>query len=501
MKRIRYLSLLLVLLCSIIARAQTGGDDTDFNPTSPAEPGQMETKLKVSANPSDGGSVSGGGSYKPGTSVTVYAYVNSGYQFVNWTDENGNEVSTNETYQFAKSDKNEKLTANFKFVPNSPGEPVQLFARYRLTVITEEGGSVSGAGVYAEGASVTLRASVNSGFDFVGWYDGETCMSTDKTYKFAMVGSPLTLKAKFKFNPDAPAEPSQLFNTYAISLLAEEGGSVSMSPTSQNNRYKTGTSLTLYAYTNSGYAFTGWYKDGEFYSSESNATYTVEEADVEMKAHFKYVPDSPEEPESAGQRSYSFNIYNINCKPGDTVEFPLYLTWTETLKDMSFQLTFHEKLSPDVANVALSEKAVTAGYTLSSEAGTALEGNKGYVFTLSGGKLEGEGNTVLLNFTIPVPADMQTGVYYPVTINQIQMTKGDGTVQKAGSHNGRVSVYKKGDTNGDNEVDSSDILNMTKKMLNKETEIFILEVSDVNTDEIIDSSDILGVTKLVLQIE
>lgn len=501
MKRIRYLSLLLVLLCSIIARAQTGGDDTDFNPTSPAEPGQMDTKLTVSANPSDGGSVSGGGSYKPGAGVTVYASASSGYQFVNWTDENGNEVSVNMTYQFEKSDRNEKLTANFKFVPNSPKEPAQLSARYRLTLVAEEGGSVSGAGVYAEGASVTVRASVNSGFDFVGWYDGETCMSSNMTYSFAMGDSPLRLTAKFKFNPNAPAEPDQLFKTYAVSLLAEEGGYVSMSPTSQNNRYKSGTSLMLYANSNSGYEFTGWYKDGEFYSSESSVSYTVEEADVELKAHYKYVPDSPAEPESAGQRSYSFNIYNINCKPGDTIEFPLYLTWTETLKDMSFQLTFHEKLAPDVANVVLSEKASTAGYTLSTEEGTALEGNKGYVFTLSGGKLEGEGNTVLLNFTIPVPSDMVTGVYYPVTINQIQMTKEDDTVQKAGSHNGRVSVYKLGDTNGDNTVNAIDVVNIATVALDKTSEVFIGEVSDINEDGKYDATDVLGVATIALNEE
>lgn len=67
--------------------------------------------ISVSANPNNGGSVTGGGSYSPGTSCIVHAVANSGYIFVNWT-ENGTQVSTNANYGFTVIS-NRNLVANF----------------------------------------------------------------------------------------------------------------------------------------------------------------------------------------------------------------------------------------------------------------------------------------------------------------------------------------------------------------------------------------------------
>ena len=67
--------------------------------------------ITASASPSSGGTVSGGGSYPWGASATVTASANSGYQFVNWT-ENGNEVSRSATYTFTVNG-SRTLVANF----------------------------------------------------------------------------------------------------------------------------------------------------------------------------------------------------------------------------------------------------------------------------------------------------------------------------------------------------------------------------------------------------
>ncbi len=56
MKRIRYLSLLMLLLCSISTWGQN-----EFNPTDPPEPGLPPMKLEIQVVPSDAGSVSGAG--------------------------------------------------------------------------------------------------------------------------------------------------------------------------------------------------------------------------------------------------------------------------------------------------------------------------------------------------------------------------------------------------------------------------------------------------------
>ncbi len=70
--------------------------------------------IAVSANPSAGGTVTGGGTYDENASVTVTATANSGYSFVKWT-ENGEQVITDASYTFtATSDRT--LVAEFEEV-------------------------------------------------------------------------------------------------------------------------------------------------------------------------------------------------------------------------------------------------------------------------------------------------------------------------------------------------------------------------------------------------
>ena len=67
--------------------------------------------VAVSASPSADGTVSGGGLISAGSSVTVTATPNSGFSFVNWT-QNGSAVSTSASYTFTLNS-NTTLVANF----------------------------------------------------------------------------------------------------------------------------------------------------------------------------------------------------------------------------------------------------------------------------------------------------------------------------------------------------------------------------------------------------
>ena len=67
--------------------------------------------ISASANPAEGGTVNGGGTYHYGANCTLTATANTGYNFVNWT-ENGTEVSTNAIYSFTVTG-NRNLVANF----------------------------------------------------------------------------------------------------------------------------------------------------------------------------------------------------------------------------------------------------------------------------------------------------------------------------------------------------------------------------------------------------
>ena len=62
--------------------------------------------------PSEGGTATGGGSYDYGTTATISATANTGYQFVNWTASNGNVVSHDASYSFTVTG-NVTYQANF----------------------------------------------------------------------------------------------------------------------------------------------------------------------------------------------------------------------------------------------------------------------------------------------------------------------------------------------------------------------------------------------------
>lgn len=87
--------------------------------------------IKVEADPAEGGSVTGGGTYEEGREITVTAILNSNYEFVGWR-ENGQIVSKDTNYTFTVNGERE-LVGVFKqennsgqSKPNSPsqGEPV-----------------------------------------------------------------------------------------------------------------------------------------------------------------------------------------------------------------------------------------------------------------------------------------------------------------------------------------------------------------------------------------
>ena len=68
--------------------------------------------ITASAWPTGGGNVLGAGSVTPGSSVTLVATATAGYEFTNWTDSVGNEVSTSPSYTFTPTASGE-FTANF----------------------------------------------------------------------------------------------------------------------------------------------------------------------------------------------------------------------------------------------------------------------------------------------------------------------------------------------------------------------------------------------------
>ena len=210
---------------------------------------QANYTISVSVNPSNGGTISGGGSYQHGQSCTVLATANTGYTFVNWT-ENGNQVSANANYTFTVNG-NRTLVANFS------ADSYTISA----TVDPENSGTITGAGNYEYGQSCTLSATANSGYTFSEWTENGNQVSTSANYTFT-VNSDRTLVAHFTANPQ----------NYTITISADptNGGSVS-----GGGSFQQGQTCTVLATANNGYSFANWTENGNVVSTNANYSFAV----------------------------------------------------------------------------------------------------------------------------------------------------------------------------------------------------------------------------------
>lgn len=485
MRRIRYLSVLVFMLCSVALWAQD-----DFNPGSPGEPGVPPRKLTLKAIPENGGTPYGGGRYVPGTNIGIRVSCADGFIFEKWTDEEGNEISSSGSFSYKKGNDDEVLIAHFQFDPNAPTEPSEpaLIQYFRLTLAAETGGSVSGGGRYLSGKYINISASVEEGFKFVNWTNSKgEIVSTSRSFSYKTTAENETLTAHFTYDPDNPVEPSDPILRHNIVALTEDGGTVSVG----SKRLLEGKTTTVKATPNTGYKFMGWYLNGELYTSLKSFSYTMGKENVEFVAVFEFDPSNPSEPSMPEDKKYSFYLMTVIGKPGDVLDVPLTLSNLEDLHDMTFQITFPAGLVPDLEEIYISNKA--EGYDVS----LAAVDDTMYVFSMIGGKIPA-GSSELLRFRVSVPEEYITGTSGRVKINQVSVTESDGTHLTASTRNGRIAIYKRGDSNGDNVVNITDAMNLIANMLEQETEVFIKEVSDLNGDNEINVTDAMGVVNIVL---
>jgi len=93
----------------------------DFTVTvEPAPPTIIEVAIATYASPSNGGTATGGGTFNQGSSVTLSATANSGWNFIGWYESN-NRVSTAATWTFTA---NANRTLQARFVQQPPPPPV-----------------------------------------------------------------------------------------------------------------------------------------------------------------------------------------------------------------------------------------------------------------------------------------------------------------------------------------------------------------------------------------
>jgi len=70
--------------------------------------------LDLAANPVEGGELSGAGEFEVGASVDIEAIANENYDFINWTNESGDTISTEAVTTIIMDENDMVLTANFQ---------------------------------------------------------------------------------------------------------------------------------------------------------------------------------------------------------------------------------------------------------------------------------------------------------------------------------------------------------------------------------------------------
>jgi uncharacterized repeat protein (TIGR02543 family) len=251
-----------------------------------------------------GGTVSRGGTYTHGDSVSLKATPATGYSFVGWY-EGANQVSTAETYTFTATSARTlvgRFQRNWYTITFSAGtggtvSPTSARVQYggsaestatantgytftqwsdgtktaKLTVtnVTANATYAASFGInayvitYQAGtgvASVTptsetvnhgsnaagSTATVATGYNFDGWYNGATRVSTALKYGPTNVTSNMTLTAK------------ATIKTFTITATSDNTNQGTVSPATQTVNY--GGSATVTATVKTGYQFDGWYE-------------------------------------------------------------------------------------------------------------------------------------------------------------------------------------------------------------------------------------------------
>ena len=193
----------------------------------------------------NGGSVSGTGTFALDAVVNLAATPNTGYAFVNWT-EDGVIASSSALYTFPAA-ANRTLVANFQ-------------PSYQLTLTSSSTtmGTVAGAGTYPTGTGVTATATAKAGYVFLNWTENGAPVSALPAYSFTLLAA-RNLRANFAAGFTVGANPS-----------FGPGGTVSGA-----GNYATGSPVTLVATSADGYRFSGWTEGGTLVSSSSSYVFTA----------------------------------------------------------------------------------------------------------------------------------------------------------------------------------------------------------------------------------
>ena len=452
--------------------------------------------VTTSRNNTKGGAVSGGGSYNYDKQITLTASTNAGYIFLGWFE---GETPVCTTASFTLNvQKNVKYTAkwqvnnNTKYTVNYHLQNVDnnnytlyetiestgttdttatatikeythftykassstisgtikgdgslvlnvYYTRNSYTVTTEsnnaKAGSVTRGGTYRYDKQITLTATTNAGYTFLGWFDGDVCVCATEIFAFG-IDKTAMYTAKWQANEDTVYtvnyylqnidndnytvyETEELSGTTDTTVYAEiktynhftykasastisgnlaGNGSLVLNvyytrdsytiSTSVNNTkagtvtgegsYRYNKELTLTATTNAGYTFLGWYEGETYICDTADFTFNVE-GNATYTAHWQANDDT----------MYVVNYYLQTLEGGYTLHQATPLTGvtdtTATAEIKEYQhFTYNASESKISGNVNGDESLVLSVYYTRDSYNITAEQNLALAGTVSG---------------------------------------------------------------------------------------------------------------------
>ena len=223
------------------------------------------------------------------------------------------------------------------------------------------GGTVIGAGTFAQGSTVTVAATPKTGYTFTNWTDSgsTTSVSTSPSYQFTVNGN-RALVANFTIIPPAK---------FAV---VTSSGPIAGGSTFGGGSYDVGTAVTIIESPNPGYTFVNWTENGTVVSTSSSFQFILS-ANRTFVANFSIVPalqfavilasNPPAGGTNSGSGSYTSGAsVTINASPNTGYTF---VNWTEGANIVSTSAAYTFVIT---ANRTLVANFVINSYTLSTTA-------------------------------------------------------------------------------------------------------------------------------------
>ena len=274
-----------------------------------------------------------------GSTVQLSAEPKENYTFVGWWNNNGQRYDNN-PWSFLPEETNQSITARFapsrqqtvnvqtydkeqdKYVLSGNGGSVNI-AYTQLTTTVDDGYTTTNTDVTTQGTyttlyntTVTLTASPNTNYAFLGWYEGENKVGSNTTYTYiATTERNITARFHKPFSQTFDVQTEiggQYQNSTAggTATITYNDATTNLTDQKLSLPFEQGTMVELNATPKDGYRFVGWFQNDGTCWTENPYTYRAEGA---RTLHARFARNDVQ---------LVVAVMNYNTDYADFVEYP-----------------------------------------------------------------------------------------------------------------------------------------------------------------------------------